>query len=261
MNDEMLAAVIFTRIDDIVQGLSIDPHPVPEGHLSLSEVLCLMLLQPILKPAWTLKGYCRWLEANFKYLFPNLVEYSRLRRLFNNAQEYSVIILQKLANAHSFGLVVDGTAVGVMEAVRGPNAKSFRNARKVVSASKKQWYWGFLLELVIDQQGLIAFWSVGTQAEVRQVEEILDDLTERWVLGDKGNRGKALHDRLWEEKQIRIKITGGKERQWIENVIGVLKGRLGLEKIRKLRTMPSFLARLKAMLCAYNLSQDLLLPI
>ena len=47
MSDEMLAAVIFTRIDDIVQGLSIDPHPGPEGHLSLSEVLCLMLLTSV----------------------------------------------------------------------------------------------------------------------------------------------------------------------------------------------------------------------
>ena len=261
MNDETLTAVIFTRIDDILQGLSIDSNPGPQGRLSLSEVLCLMVLQPVLKPTWTLKGYSFWLEHNFKHLFPGLVDYSRLRRLFNNAQEYAAVIVQKLSNGNSFGLIADGTSIGVMEAVRGPYAKSFRNARKVLSASKKQWYWGFLLELVIDQQGQIAFWSVGTEAEIRQLANILEDLANRWLLGDRGNRSKDLHERLWQDKQICIKITGGKERQWIENVIGVLKGRLGLEKIRKIRTMPSFLSRVKAILCAYNLSQDLLLPI
>jgi hypothetical protein len=182
MSDETLILIIFTCIDDILQGLAIDPHPGPSGRLSLSEIVTLMVLQPILKPGWTLKGYCRWLEHNVKAYFPDLVEYSRLRRLFNQNQEYVVVIQQRLANLKSFGLVVDGTPVGVMEAVRGPYAKSFRNARKVLRASKKQWYWGFLLELVIEQEGLIAFFSVGTQAEVKQVETILEDLSDRWVL-------------------------------------------------------------------------------
>ena len=261
MNDETIITCIFALIDDVVQGFETDPHPGPDGRLSLSEILTLMVLQSILKPGWTLKGYCRWLEANLKSLFPGLVEYSRLRRLFNQAREYLVVVLQRLARMDSFGLVADGTPVGVMEAVRGKFAKSFRNGRKVKSASKRQWYWGFLLELLIAQDGLIAFFSVGTAAEIRQLENILEDLCDRWVLGDKGNRGKEINERLWEEKQIRIKITGGKERQWIENVIGVLKDRLGLERIRKIRTMPSFLARLTAILCAYNLTTALHLPI
>jgi hypothetical protein len=261
MSDETIITVIFACIDDIVQGLAIDPHPGPAGHLSLSEVLTLMVLQPVLKPGWTLKGYWRWLEFNLRALFPGLVEYSRLRRLFNQVQEYVTVVLQRLAQIDSFGLVADGTPVSVMETVRGKYAKSFRNARKVKSASKRQWYWGFLLELVIEQQGLIAFFSIGTEAEIKQLEKILEDLADRWVLGDQGNRSKILHERLWQDKQIRIKLTGGKERQWIENVIGTLKERLGLGHIRKIRKMPSFLARLKAILCAYNLVTVLHLPI
>jgi hypothetical protein len=261
MNDETIITVIFACIDDIVQGLEIDPHPGPAGRLGLSEVLTLMVLQPVLKPGWTLKGYCRWLEANLKGLFPGLVEYSRLRRVFNQAQEYIVVVLQRLAHVDSFGLIADGTPVSVMETVRGRYAKSFRNGRKVKGVSKRQWYWGFILELVIEQAGLIAFFSVGTEAEVKQLEKILQDLADRWVLGDRGNRGKKLHERLRQDKQICIKITGGKERQWIENVIGTLKDRLGLGRIRKIRKMPSFLARLKAILCAYNLTTALHLPI
>jgi len=261
MSDETIITIIFACIDDIVQGLAIDPHPGPVGYLSLSEILTLMVLQPVLKPGWTLKGYWRWLTFNLKELFPGLVEYSRLRRLFNQAQEYVTVVFQRLAKMDSFGLVADGTPVGVMETVRGKYAKSFRNARKVKSASKRQWYWGFILELVIEQQGLIAFFSVGVQAEVKQLEQILEDLCDRWVLGDRGNRGKPLHDRLRQDKQICIKLTGGKERQWIENVIGTLKQRLGLDRIRKVRKMPGFLARLKAILCAYNLVTVLQIPI
>ena len=43
---------------------------------------------------------------------------------------------------------------------------------------------------------------------------------------------KQISKRLWDDKQIAIKITGGKERQWIENVFGFLKEKLGLNKIR-----------------------------
>ena len=261
MNDETLITCIFTRIDDILQSLAIDAHPGPSGRLSLSEVLTLMVLQPILKPGWTLKGYCRWLEYNLKPFFPALVEYSRLRRLFNQAQEFLVVIQQRLANVNSFGLVADGTPVGVMEPVRGRYAQSFRNARKVPCKSKNEWYWGFLLVLVIDQKGQIAFFSVGAEAEVKQLQEIVEDLANRWLLCDRGFPGKAWHERVWQDKQVRIKMTGGKERQWIENVIDTLKNRLGLEHIRKIRKMSGFLARLKAILCAYNLLTTLHLPI
>lgn len=128
------------------------------------------------------------------------------------------------------------------------------------SASKDQWDWGFLLQLVIDQRGRIAFFSLGVEAEIRQLVNILEDLDNRWVLGDKGYRGREIHSKLWKEKQIKIKLTNSKERTWIENVIGVLKNRLGLNRIR-VRKLPSFIARVTAILCAYNLAQALNLPI
>ena len=113
-----------------------DPHPGPQGQLSLSEVLTLMVLHPLLKAGWRLKGFSRWLNANCRYLFPNLVEYSRITRLFNQAKEFLLVVLKKLSNVNSFGLVADGTALPVMHVKRGPYAKSFRDARKVRCASK-----------------------------------------------------------------------------------------------------------------------------
>jgi len=116
------------------------------------------------------------------------------------------------------------------------------------------------LELIIDQTGLIAFFSVSVAAEIRQLTDILEDLCDRWLLGDKGNRGHHIHERLWRDKQIRIKITNGKERNWIENVIGVLKDKLGLDQIH-VRKTPSLIGRVAAILCAYNLVQILNLPL
>lgn len=260
MNDERLTIHVFVCIDDIIQGLEVDREPGPKGRLSLSEVLTIMVLHPLLKPTCSLKHFHRWLMHNALHWFPGLVEYSKLTRLFEKAQEFLVVVMQRLANVSSFGLIVDGTTVPVMEVIRGPYAKSFRDARKVYSASKHQWDWGFLLQLMIDQAGRIAFFSCSTEAEIRQLTHILESLKDRWVLGDRGNRSKAVHQRLWDDKQIRIKITGGKERQWIENVIGALKNKLGLTKIR-VRKTSSFLARLKAILCAYNLASVINLPI
>ena len=40
-------------------------------------------------------------------------------------------------------------------------------------------------------------------------------------------------EELWKFQQVRIKMTGGKERQWIENALGFFKDKLGLAKIKK----------------------------
>lgn len=260
MNDEELIIHVFICLDNTIQTLVLDRHPGPPGQLSLSEVLTVMVLHPLLKPGMSLKRFHRWLKANWLHLFPGLVEYSRLRRLFKQAREYLVVAQQKLADLNSFGLVADGTSLPVMHNRRGLWAKSFREARHVYCASKDEWSWGFLLQLVIDQAGQIAFFAVSTEAEIKQLVNILEDLANRWVLGDKGFRGKEIHDRLWRDKQIRIKLTNSKERTWIENVIGVLKNKLGLDRIR-VRTISSLLARVTAILCAYNLVQTLNLPV
>jgi len=260
MNDETIIIHVFVCIDDIIRKLAVDRHPGPIGRMSLSEILTVMTLCPLLKTGVPLKQYYRWFCVNWGHLFPGLVEYSRFTRLIDQAQEFLVVVQQKLANMGCFGLVADGTSLPVMHVKRGPFAKSFRQARKVYCASKNEWSWGFLLELVLDQAGQIALFSMSVEAEIRQLVQILEDLKDRWVMADKGNRGREIHETLWLEKQIRIKITQSKERTWIENVIGILKNRLGLDRIR-VRKQSSLMARVKAVFCAYNIASTLNLPI
>jgi hypothetical protein len=231
------------------------------GFFLLCVTPALMIIFPILKPFCELSRFYNWINWNFKHLFPNMPDYTRILRLFENNGELLPYIMLKLSDANSFGFVVDGTPIGVMEAIRGKFAKTFRNARKVKCASKNEWFYGFLLVLAIDQKGTITAASLDVKAEVKQLENILEDLQDRWVLADLGYRGKDMHKRMWEEKQIAIKLTGGKERQWIENVIGFLKEKLGLVRIRGVRKTPAIIARVFAMLCAYNLCVTLNLAI
>lgn len=260
MNDELLITHVFVCIDDIIRELPLDSQPGPAGQLSLSELLTIIVLHPLLKSGFSLKRYYRWFSENWDSLFPGLVDYTRFTRIMKAAQEFLVVIQQRLADLNCFGLVADGTSLPVMHVKRGPYAKSFREARKVYCASKNEWNWGFLLELVLDQAGKIAYFSMSTEAEIRQLVHILEDLKDRWVMADKGNRGKEIHETLWNDKQIRIKITQSKERTWIENVIGILKENLGMGRI-KVRKKSSLLARIKAIFCAYNIAVTLNLPI
>ena len=259
MNDIDMITLVFVYVDDLFKAIKLDPKTGPNGTLTESEIVTIMIMHPILKPYWDLKSYYKWVINNLSSLFPDMPDYTRITRLFLSNRELVLVVMKSLCNQNSFGLIADGTCIPVMERVRGKYAKSFRDARFVYSASKKEWYWGFLLILVLDQEGKIAFLNIGIQAEVKQLETICEDLSNRWVLSDLGFIGKDLHERLWKDNQIKIKITGGKERQWIENVIGFLKDKLGLDQIRKIRKTPSLLARIYSMLCAYNLIQSLVL--
>ncbi|OGI00763.1 MAG: hypothetical protein A2Y25_10290 [Candidatus Melainabacteria bacterium GWF2_37_15] len=109
-------------------------------------------------------------------------------------------------------------------------------------------------------EGKISHINIGKEAEVRQLENILENLQDKWVLCDRGTINAKVWQEFWEDKQIKVKVTERKERQWIENVFGFLKTKLGLDKIR-VRKMPSFLSRLYAILCCYNIILELNLPI
>jgi len=176
MNDINLTISIFAEIDDIIKSIELDSKPGPADRLNKSEILTLMVLHPILKPFYDLKRFHYWLLHNFKQLFPSIPEYSRITKLFNNNNEYLIVIMQKLANLNSFGLIADGTTVSVMEAIRGKYAKSFKNGRKVYSTSKKCWYFGFLLEMIIDSEGKISYINIGKESEVKQLQNLLEDL-------------------------------------------------------------------------------------
>lgn len=93
MNDIDITVSIFAVIDDIIKSIELDPKPGIEGRLNESEILTLMVLHPILKPFCDLKRFHLWISFNFRHLFPNIPEYSRITRLFNSNREYLIVVI------------------------------------------------------------------------------------------------------------------------------------------------------------------------
>jgi hypothetical protein len=156
MNDEEIIRRVFVWIDDQIGELSIDPQPGPVGRLSLSEILSLMVLHHLLKPFWSLKGYCRWLAANWRHFFPHLVEYSRLTRLFNQAKEFLSVLLKKLSKPNRFGLVADGTALPVMH-VKALTRKAFGTLARCIAPAKMNGTGGFCWNWSLTRQDKLPF--------------------------------------------------------------------------------------------------------
>ena len=261
MNNIELIISVFVLVDDAIKQIKFKPKPGPIPNLTNSELFTIMLVRPMILPFCDFKRFYNMFRSNYQELFPKLPSYKRFLKLYKTNKENLIQLMKLLANPNDFGFVVDGTTISTMEAIRGKFAKSFRNARKVYCASKRKWDWGYELVLILDQQGTLPFASMSNIKENVQFKELSKVLKDCLILADRGFRGKDFNQMLWDEQQVKIKITGGKERQWIENVIGFMKDKLGLERIRKIRNDVTFHSIVFSIICAYNAIVLLDLPI
>jgi hypothetical protein len=261
MNNIDLITSVFVLIDDAVKQIKFNPKPGPVSKLSNSELFTIMLVRPMIMPFCNFKRFYNMFKDNYLHLFPNLPSYKRFLVLYKNNRENLLQLMKILANPNAFGFVVDGITVSTMEAIRGKFAQSFRDARKVYCTSKRKWDWGYELLIILDQYGTLPFASMSKEKENVQFKELSKKLKDSLIIADRGFRGKDFNQNLWENQQVKIKITGGKERQWIENVVGFLKDKLGLERIRKIRNDITFHSTVFSILCAYNAIVLLNLPI
>ena len=261
MNNIKLIISVFVLVDDAVKQIKFKPKPGPASNLNNSEIFTIMLIQPMIMPFCDLKRFYNMFKSNYLELFPKLPSYNRLVKIYEANKNTLLELMQILAKPDDFGLVVDGTTISTMEAIRGKFGKSFRDARKVYCASKRKWDWGYELVLMLDQHGTLPFASLNKEHENIQFKELVKELRDRLILADRCYRGKDFNQKIWNEQQVKVKITGGKERQWIENVIGFMKDKLGLERIRKIRKPSAFSAKVFSIICAYNAIILLNLPI
>jgi len=261
MNNIELITSVFVLIDDAVKQIKFKSKPGPVSNLSNSELFTIMLVRPMLMPFCDFKRFYNMFKDNYLFLFPKLPSYKRFLKLYKSNMNNLLELMKVLANPHAFGFIADGTTISTMEAIRGKFAKSFRSARKVYCTSKRKWDWGYELLLILDQHGTLPFASMSREKENVQFKELSKELKDSLILVDRGFRGKEFNQALWDNQQVKVKITGGKERQWIENVIGFMKEKLGLERIRKIRNDITFSSTVFSILCAYNVIVLLDLPI
>ena len=149
MSDEDFIIELFVRVDD--RMLDIKKHS--QALLYPSEVATLVIL-------FTLKGkkgrpFYRWVERNWRHLFPKLPERTRLFRLFKTHQDWAACFL------------ADPTILGVIASSGIELIHPIREGRSPNQCGKKgisnhRWIVGGKLCLILNQWGQIAAWDCAT---------------------------------------------------------------------------------------------------
>jgi len=163
---------LFCRVDDVLG----DVPTHPQAHLSPSEVVTLSLL-------FVLKGggeraFYRWLERDYRPLFPRLPERTRLFRLFATHQDGAN---RFLAEPTIFG-VADSYGVELTHPYREQRRRRLaRIGRKGVS--NHRWIVGGTRGVVLTTWGLICAWGADT-ANVHDstVHPLVTRFTERMIV-------------------------------------------------------------------------------
>jgi hypothetical protein len=140
---------LFYRIDEELKN--VEKHP--QAKLYPSEVVTIAFL-------FCLKGvgnraFYRWLERDYRSLFPHLPERTRLFRLFLGHQDLTA---QFLANPTVMG-VIDAYGVELIHPIREGRSESQIGKKGI---SNHRWIVGGKLCLLVNQDGLVVAWAAAT---------------------------------------------------------------------------------------------------
>lgn len=149
MTTENFIIELFYRIDEELKNC--DKHP--QAKLFPSEVVSLAFL-------FALKGvgnraFYRWVERDYRHLFPHLPERTRLFRLFLSHRELTENFL---ASPSVMG-VIDSYGIEMIHPVREGRSNQ-QYGRK--GLSNKRWIVGGKLCLIVNQDGLVVAWECDT---------------------------------------------------------------------------------------------------
>jgi len=198
---------LFYRVDT---ELGDAKHPL--ASLYASEVVTLALL-------YALKGdghraFWRWLVRDYRPLFPNLPDRTRLFRLFNSHRHY---IDRFLADPSLIG-VIDSYGIELLHPIRqGRSHKQIGKKGK----SNKRWIVGGKLCYLLNHLGLIVDWACDTANvyDGSAFQQLVDDVADQMVVfSDMGFEKKD-----WQPANLRLCKRGEwNVRMMIETVLSML---------------------------------------
>ena len=175
----------------------------PEAHLWPSEVVTLGLLHA-LKGVGN-RAFYRWLTRDYRVLFPQLPERTRLFRLFRTHHTWTEVFLA----APTVLGVIDAYGIELIHPIREGRSPQ-QIGRK--GLSNHRWIVGGKLCLVVNQYGLVVAWDCATtnvadntfQWLIRQFEErmiVLSDTAFHAAEGDPLNL-KLCQRGEWEDRML-----------------------------------------------------------
>lgn len=240
MPTEYYIIELFCRVDDKLK----DVPKHSQAKLYPSEVVTLALL-------FAIKGvgnraFYRWLCRDWRPLFPNLPERTRLFRLFKTHQDWTETFM------------ADPTVLGVIDAYGIELIHPIREGRSPKQIGKKgvsnhRWIVGGKLCLLINQQGRIVDWDCDT-ANVHDttfqplIAQYQDQMV---VLADSG-----FHAADGDPPNLKLCKRGEwNERMIVETVLSMLTLVCHFKKVMH-RVWDYFKARLAYTMAAFNILVD-----
>ena len=231
-----LLIALFYHVDEQMHDLP--KHP--EARLWPSEVVTLGLLHA-LKGVGN-RAFYRWLTRDYRALFPQLPERTRLFRLFRTHQDWTQVFLA----APTVLGVIDTYGIELIHPMREGRSPQ-QIGRK--GLSNHRWIVGGKLCLLLNQWGLIVAWDCATanvadntfQELIRQFEAqmiVLSDTAFHATEGDPSNL-KLCERGEWEDRML------------VETVLSMLTVVLHFKKVMH-RVWASFQARLAFTMAAFN---------
>jgi len=238
MEDQIIA--LYCRIDDVMKGVA--SHP--QAKLAPSEIVTLAVLFAIKGKGQ--RAFYRWLDGNWRPLFPKLPERTRLFRLFVTHRDWTV---RFLAEPTFFG-VADTYGIELIHPVR--EGRSKRQIGKK-GLSNKRWIVGGKLGFVLNRDGRVCAWRCETanvhDKHFRSLIEPFDQqmivLTDNGFHGERGDPAnmKVCQRRTWAGRML------------VETVLSMLTVVCDIKRMRH-RVWRYFAMHLGWTLAAFNLMLD-----
>jgi hypothetical protein len=236
MTNEDFITEFFCRIDDVM----IDVAKHSQANLHPSEVVTIAFL-------FALKGghgraFYRWIDRNWRHLFPKLPCRTRLFRLFVSHKKLTDWFM---ADPSILG-VIDSYGIELIHPVREGRSEKQIGKKGI---SNKRWIVGGKLCLLLNNLGLIVDWEFDTANVYDAVFHPIIEAVADWmvVLAD-----SHFHSAEGDPANLKICPRGvWNERMVIETVLSMLTTIAGFKKVFH-RTWPQFQARLAFTMGLFN---------
>lgn len=237
MSIENFIIQLFCRLDDKLKAVK--KHP--QAKLYPSEIVTLSLLFAI--KGSKNRAWYRWIINNYKHLFPNIPDRTRLIRLFKSHQKYVKLFLE------------DETILGVSDSFGIELIHPIRQRRSSEQIGKKglsnhRWIVGMKIAIVVNQFGSIVGWECDTanvhdssfHSLIRKSEGKMIVLTDTGFVSQEGNPSNMMP----------CKRGSWNCRMLVETVFSMLSNLSDIKRMYH-RKLENFKAHLGSLVAAYNL--------
>jgi hypothetical protein len=228
---------LFCRVDDRLQG--VPKHS--QANLYPSEVVTIALL-------FALKGghgraFYRWLNRDYRVLFPHLPERSRLFRLFASHQHLTACFM---AASTLFG-VIDSYGVELIHPIREGRSEHQIGKKGI---SNHRWIVGGKLCLLLNKFGLVVDWDFGTANQYDgDFQHLIAKVAEEMIVF----ADTHFHNQVGDPPNLKICPRGTwNDRMVIETILSMLTVISNFKKVFH-RTWTQFQARLAYTMAGFNI--------